>query len=209
MYLFVASIKNKPSTHRLFAPAICIVAQGAKCVVFGDRSFEYLAGEALIVSRTAPALGRVIQSNSAEPCLVMAIALDMALMWDVPEGLHVFDPMSADRERGVLKTDFMEPLSDSAVRITRLFDTLKAIDTVYPLTMRGMRFWLLTGPNGQRIAELLVGSPSGKRVREALEWLRQCFSQTVRLEQLAAIAQMSSSAFDLSCGICQPVAVQP
>jgi AraC-like DNA-binding protein len=193
--LILRSDQEKPPTHRLFAPAICIVAQGAKCAVFGDRSFEYRAGEALIVSVTAPSLGRVIQASSAKPCLVMAIALDLALMRDVAEGLHVLDSMSADCERGILVTDFTGPLSDCAVRIMRLFDTPQAIDTIYPLIMREMCFWLMAGPNGQRIAELLVGSPSGKRVREALEWLRHCFSQTVRLQQLAAIAQMSTSAF--------------
>jgi hypothetical protein len=99
----------------------------------------------------------------------MAIALDLALVRDVAEGLHVLDSMSAVRERGVLVTDFTGPLSDCAVRIMRLFDTPQAIDTIYPLIMREMCFWLLAGPNGQRIAELLVGSPSGKQVREALK----------------------------------------
>jgi AraC-like DNA-binding protein len=34
-----------------------------------------------------------------------------------------------------------------------------------------------------------------RRVKDAVAWLRQRFSQTIRLDELAAVAQMSPSAF--------------
>jgi AraC-like DNA-binding protein len=193
--LILRSDQEKPPVQRLFAPAICIVAQGAKSAVFGNRPFEYHAGEALVVSVATPSLGRVMQASPTEPCLVLAIALDMALMREVAERLNVFEAMGHDSERGVWVTDFTGPLNDCAVRIMRLFDTPQAIATIYPLIMQEMYFWLLTGPHGRQMADSIFGNSVSRRVKDAVDWLRQRFSHAVRLDELAAVAQLSPSAF--------------
>jgi hypothetical protein len=62
--LILRSDQKKPPGHRLCAPAICIAAQGAKTAVFGNRLFEYRAGEALVVSVAAPSGGSCKQARS-------------------------------------------------------------------------------------------------------------------------------------------------
>ncbi|WP_174292661.1 helix-turn-helix domain-containing protein, partial [Sphingomonas bacterium] len=61
--------------------------------------------------------------------------------------------------------------------------------------MREICYWLLTGPQGGEIARLaLAGSPA-RPVMEALGALRERFRRTVRVDELAAIARLSPSAF--------------
>jgi hypothetical protein len=98
-----------------------------------------------------------VQASAIEPCLVLAISLDIALMREVAQRLNVLGAVSQNREPGVLVTDFAGPLSDCAVRIMRLFDTPQAIPTIYPLIMQEMYFWLLTGPHGRQIADSIFG----------------------------------------------------
>lgn len=185
----------KPPSHMISSPAMCIVAQGAKWAMFGGNRLEYRAGQALVIGVETPSVGRVIEASPDEPCLVLAFELDLAIMRGVAEGLETLPKASGEPGRGVFVTDFQGPLADCALRLVRLFDTPKAIATLYPVIMREICYWLLVGPYGGDIARLaLVNSPS-HRVISAMHSLRDRFRESVRIEELAAIAQMSPSAF--------------
>ncbi len=185
----------KPPTHMISRPAMCIVAQGAKWATFGDNRLEYRAGQALVIGVETPSIGRVVAASPRQPCLVLAFELDLAIMRSVAEGLDAPPRMRGEPGRGVFVTDFQGPLADCALRLVRLLDTPKAIPTLQPIIMRGICYWLLTGPHGGDVARIsLVDSPS-QRVINAMHSLRNRFKETVRIEELAAIALMSPSAF--------------
>jgi AraC-like DNA-binding protein len=185
----------KPPAHRISKPAMCIVAQGAKWATFGDNRFEYRAGQALVVGVEAPSFGRVIEASPSKPCLVLVIGLDLATMRGVAEELDAPPEPSGDICRGVFVTDFQGPLEDCALRLVRLLDTPKAIPTLYPMIMREICYWLLTGPHGGEIARMSLANSPSERVMSAMSSLRERFSGPVRIEDLASIAQMSPSAF--------------
>jgi AraC-like DNA-binding protein len=185
----------KPPTHMISRPAMCIVAQGAKWAMFGDHKLEYRAGQALVVGVETPSIGRVVEASPGEPCLVLAFELDLAIIRSVAEGLDAAPRASGEPGRGVFVTDFQGPLADCALRMVRLLDAPKAIPTLYPVIMREICYWLLTGPHGGDVARLtLINSPS-QRVISAMRFLRSRFTEAVRIEELAAIAQLSPSAF--------------
>jgi transcriptional regulator GlxA family with amidase domain len=96
---------------------------------------------------------------------------------------------------GVFVTDFDGPIADCVLRMVRLLDTPKAIPTLRPLVMREICYWLLTGPHGGDVASMVLGSSHTKTMLQAIHSLRVNFAQPVRIEELAASAQMSSSAF--------------
>jgi AraC-like DNA-binding protein len=185
----------RPPTHMLSRPSMCIVAQGAKWGTFGDNRLEYRAGQALVIGVETPSVGRVFEASPGEPCLVLAFGLDLAVMRSVAEELDAPPTASGEAGRGVFVTDFQGPLADCALRLVRLLDTPKAIPTLYPVIMREICYWLLTGPHGGDVARMtLAGSPS-QRVIGAMHSLRSRFRETIRIEDLAAIAAMSPSAF--------------
>jgi AraC-like DNA-binding protein len=174
---------------------MCIVAQGAKWAAFGDNRFEYRAGQALVVGVETPSFGRVIEASASKPCLVLAIALDLAIMRSVAEGLDVPPKASGEVCRGVFVTDFQGPLADCALRLVRLLDTPKAIATLQPIIMREICYWLLTGPHGGDIARISSANSPSQRVMNAMCSLRDRFAEPVRIEELASIAKLSPSAF--------------
>ena len=185
----------KPPNHLIFRPSMCIVAQGAKWATFGGDQLAYRAGQALVIGVDTPSIGRVVEASPGEPCLVLAFELDLAIMRNVAEGLDLPPKSSREPCRGVLVTDFQGPLADCALRLVRLLDTPRAIPALYPGIMREICYWLLTGPHGGEIARLtLVNSPS-RPVMNALHELRDRFRETVRVDELAAIARLSATAF--------------
>jgi len=185
----------KPPTHMMSKPAMCIVAQGAKWATFGGNRLEYRAGQALVVGVEAPSIGRVVEASPGEPCLVLAFELDLAIMRSVADGLDAPPKPGGEPGRGVFVTDFRGPLADCALRLVRLLDTPKAIPTLYPVIMREICYWLLTGPHGRDVARMTLANGPSQRVMNAMHSLRNRFRETVRIAELAEVAQMSPSAF--------------
>jgi AraC-like DNA-binding protein len=185
----------KPPTHMISKPAICVVAQGAKWAIFGGNRLEYRAGQALVIGVETPSIGRVVEASPGEPCLVLVCELDLGIMRSVAEGLDVPPRASGEPGRGVLVTDFQGPLADCGLRLVRLLDTPRAIPALYPVIMREICYWLLTGPHGGDIARLTLANSPSRPVMNALHSLRDRFRETVRVEELAAIARLSASAF--------------
>jgi AraC-like DNA-binding protein len=193
--LVMRSERQKPPSHLIYQPAMCIVAQGAKWATFGGDRYEYGAGEALVVGIETPSVGGVAEASPDKPCLVLAFGLDLAIMRSVADGLDPPPAISEDISRGVLVTDFAGPLEDCALRMVRLFDLPAAIPTLYPVIMREICYWLLTGPHGREIARIALTSSPSQRVIDALQALRRRYMEPVRIEELAAVARLSPSAF--------------
>jgi len=64
---------EKPSSHMIFRPSLCAVAQGATQASFGDAHLEYRAGQALVVGVDTPSIGRVTQASAEAPFLCLAV----------------------------------------------------------------------------------------------------------------------------------------
>jgi AraC-like DNA-binding protein len=61
--------------------------------------------------------------------------------------------------------------------------------------MREIGYWLLTGPHGADIARMMAVSGPSHRLQRAVQALRERYAEPVRVEELAAVAQLSASAF--------------
>jgi AraC-like DNA-binding protein len=186
---------EKPASHLIMKPALCVVVQGSKWTTFGDRRYDYPAGRALVVSVEMPAFSRVVEASPAEPFLAIVIQFDLAVMRDVMERLEAPPELEDNLGRGVFVTDFDGPLADCVLRMVRLLDTPRAIPILAPMIMREICYWLLTGPHGGEVAKVVLANSHAQRVVTAIHTLRDQFAETIRIEDLAAVAQMSPSAF--------------
>ena len=189
---------EKRPKHLLYKPALCIVVQGAKWTNFGDRRFEYGAGQALVVTVEMPAFGTVAEASPSEPYLGVIIEFDLGLMREVMESMKSLDTpprASGGGGRGVFVTDFDGPLADCALRMVRLLDTPQAIPVLYPAIMREICYWLLSGPHGGDVIQMTMAKSHTRDVISAIHSLRDRFSESIRIEELASAARMSPSAF--------------
>ncbi len=194
VWILRADGETQPS-HLVFKPVLCVVVQGAKWTTFGNRRFDYRAGQALVVSVEMPAVGRVTEASPDKPFLGVVIALDAASMREVLDGLDAPPPAGDDLRHGVFVTEFDGPLADCVRRLVCLLDTPRAIALLRPAIMREICYWLLTSPQGGAVARMTLGHGHAPRVLGAVHALRARYAEPVRLEALAAIARLSPSAF--------------
>lgn len=187
--------RERHPSHLVMKPALCVVVQGAKWSTFGGKRYDYRAGQALVVSVELPAMSRIVQASPDEPYLCVVIEFDLSLMREVMEQLDRPPASEGELGHGVFVTDFDGPLADCVQRAIRLLDTPRAIPVIAPMIMREICYWLLAGPHGGEVAKLVLANGHVERVVSAIHNLRNRFAETVRVEELASLAQMSLSAF--------------
>ncbi|MEO7715147.1 MAG: AraC family transcriptional regulator [Capsulimonas sp.] len=192
---FLRSPQQDRLSHSILKPTLCFVVQGAKQTILGDKWISYSAGQALVVSIEMPAFGRIVEASPNKPYLSIGVELEIGALREVMESLSSPPQTSGKVNRGVFVTDFHDPLAECLLRLTRLLDTPSAIPALYPLIMREICYWLLTSPYGGEVANVVLGGSHTKGVMHAIHSLRENFAQPMRIEELAARALMSASAF--------------
>ena len=186
---------SKKTSHLIFRPSLCLVVQGAKWTMFGSKRFEYRAGQALVVNVELPAVSQVMDASPSEPYLAVALEFDLAVMREVLEGLETPPDLQNDASGGVLVIDIAGPLADTVLRMMQLLKTPRAISALSPLLMRELYYWLLSGPRGGQIASIALSGSHTQRVISAIHQLRERFAAPIRVDELAAAARLSPSAF--------------
>jgi transcriptional regulator GlxA family with amidase domain len=76
-----------------------------------------------------------------------------------------------------------------------MLETPTAIPFLYPGLYRELLYWLLTGSGGGQLLHIVVASTRENRLIAAIHELKTRFAEPVRVNELAAIACMSSATF--------------
>ena len=193
LYMMRASGPTLPAP-RLYRPALCIVAQGAKQVMLGESVFGYREGEMLVIGLESPALGKVTRASAEQPFLGLNLDLDVQVMREVLAQLDP-PPQPGPGGPGAFVGMLAGPLADALVRMLRLLETPAAIPVLQSGIMREICYWLLTGPDAGEVCRMALPSGSAQRIAAAIHRLRDDITQPVRIDTLAAAANMSSSTF--------------
>lgn len=176
----------------LYAPMLCLVLQGAKQVMIGERVLRYDPASYFIAAVELPATGCIVQASPAQPYIAVSLLLDRellaALLPDVPARAEnpgagfAVSPVTAD-------------LLDAWLRLLRLLDTPRDIPVLAPLFEREILYRLLQGPQGGVLRQIVLADSRLSQVRQALTWIRTHYDQPLRIDKLAGLAGMSAASF--------------
>jgi AraC-like DNA-binding protein len=197
-FVILRSEQPKLPSYRLFQPALCIAVQGSKWATFGDFRYEYNAGQAMVVTVEMPSRGAVSAASPGEPFLGFVLVLDLAVLHELAEQMSS-QPKSQTHPSaspaGVCVVDLSAEALDCLCRAMRMLETPAAIPLLYPGLYRELLYWLLTGSGGGQLLHTVVSSSRENRLIAAIHELKTRFAETVRVNELAAIARMSSATF--------------
>jgi AraC-like DNA-binding protein len=181
--------------HGVQQSALCIVAQGAKSVILGRDIYEYDTAHLIAFSVDVPVASRVTRASLTEPYLCLRLDLDpqkiATLVLKVfPHGLPRVQDNSA-----VCLTLADDRIINAAVRLVELMALPKDAELLAPLVIDEILIRLLLSPVGTRIAQIGLANTGVYGVEKAISWLRANFSQPMKVEELAELANMSVSSF--------------
>lgn len=186
---------NKECVHVLRLPSLCIAAQGAKTVIVGDEVFEYNASRMLVFSVALPVAAQVTQATYTAPYLSLKLDLDPHKIAELslkvyPNGL----PPAQDRSAVyIARTD--SGILGAATRLMECLAQPGDAELLAPLMIDEILIRLLRSPIGVRVAQMGFAESSVHRVAKAISWLRENFSQPMKVEDLADLVHMSVSSF--------------
>ncbi|WP_112239111.1 AraC family transcriptional regulator [Kribbella monticola] len=183
-----------PPMSSLATPTFALVAQGRKRLALGDQVFEYGAGDYLVVSVDLPVTGHFVEASKDRPCLGVGLALR-------PEVIASLLLDAADRQppgpsiRGLTVSAAPAELVDAVIRLLRLVDEPADAPVLAPLIEREILWRLLRSPQGAAVREIGLADSSLSHVARVIRWIRDNYTEPFRVDELAAMAGMSTSAF--------------
>jgi AraC-like DNA-binding protein len=179
---------------------MALVAQGAKRLAIGDRTYEYGAGQYLVASVDLPITGHFSEASSAEPALGFGLVLRPAvvatLLLQAPTR-----SVAARRVRNPVPppalgvADASPELLDAVIRMLRLLDRRDDRQVLAPMIEREILWRLITGPLGESVRQAGVVDSSLTHVSRAVRWITENYRKPFRVEELARTCGMSTSAF--------------
>lgn len=92
-------------------------------------------------------------------------------------------------------SDAPDELLDAVVRLLRLLDHPRDATVLAPLVKREILWRLLTGEQGAVVRQLGLADSSLSHVARAVQWIRDHYTQSFRVEDVARRSGMSVSAF--------------
>ena len=179
-------------TYAISKPLVAMVLQGSKRVTMGGETFDFGAGESLLIAADVPTVSQVTRASAAAPYVSLVVDLDLSVI----EGL-VMEMGSAPYAMGTpVQVDPTErEVSDAALRLLRLLDRADALAVLQDQLVRELHFWLLSGRHGGAIRALGVADSHARRIGRAVSIIRSEYARPLRVEHLAVAAGMSPSSF--------------
>lgn len=181
--------------HAVSFPCFCVIAQGSKEVLLGDKCYRYDPAHYLIATAALPIAGRITEASEEEPYLSLILKLDPTLVGSVMvEAGHV-----APRNPSTVTAMDVSPLDaglvDAVVRLVRLLQSPNDAGFLAPLLQQEIVYRLLKGAQRSRLGQITAGSGPTQHIAEAIERLRKDFDQPLSIEDMARELGMSLSGF--------------
>ncbi len=96
---------------------------------------------------------------------------------------------------GVAVSEVTPPLLDAFQRLLDLLEQPQDIPALAPLVKQEIFYRLLMGEQGPRLRQMTSVDSHSHQIARAIDWLKDNFDKPVRIEDLAAKAGLSLSAF--------------
>lgn len=178
-----------------YLPSVLIVAQGVKAFMLGQEIFQVGKSCMLLFPVAIPVALQIIQASSREPFLGAGITLD-------PEKIAEFVPKVYPRGLPSLKAQSVgyttaadAGIIDAVARLMECQDNPGDRELLAPIVKDEILMRLLRSPLGVHIAEMGFVDSSVQHITKAVDWLRNNFSQPMKVANLAKLAHMSVSVF--------------
>ncbi|MGC7404416.1 AraC family transcriptional regulator N-terminal domain-containing protein [Pandoraea pneumonica] len=174
-------------------PAFAVIAQGAKRVQIGDESYAYDPMHYMVSSVHLPVVAQV--SGASEHAPYLGLRLDLAVD-DVTALIgdeHLPPPAPAESGRGMYVNRLDALLLDAVLRLLRLLETPRDIPILAPMIRREIIYRLLMNGQGVLLRQMALQDSQMNRVAHAVRWLREHYTQPLRVESLAQEVHMSVS----------------
>jgi len=177
-----------------YEPALCLVLQGSKQTILGERQLRLSAGDTVLISHHVPVRARITNASETKPYMALIVRLDMATIRTfsveierVSNHSKVAHSVASEKADKVLLETLHRLLAV-------LSDPLEAA-TIGESVLKELHLRILQAPHGGMLRQLASHKDMANRIAKAIQFVREHYSESLAVGILAREAGMSDSAF--------------
>lgn len=182
-------------TSYMFAPHLCLIAQGVKRILLGEESYVYDANTFVVSSVELPIISQILEASPEKPYLGLTLELDLKeisrlmLQDDLPSS-H-----AGPTNRGIGVSKLTPSLLKTVERLLELLDTPEEIPLFLPLVRQEIYYRLLMSDQENRLKQIIRAESRSWQIARAIDWMKENFDIPLSIKELAKHAGMSPSGF--------------
>ena len=175
---------------------LCIVVQGKKEALLGEKLYRYSVAQYIVVSVELPITGFVVEATPDKPYLGFKLNLDPAQLYEIIIAQTQLSRRKPENSvKGFFVSNADKSLIDCAIRLTKLLDTPQDIPFLAPIILREIYYRLLMGEQGEALRQIAIPGSNMQRIAETIKLIKVDFTKPIGVEQLAKHVSMSTSSF--------------
>jgi AraC-like DNA-binding protein len=196
--LFRESEPHKPKPL-LYEPYFIFVAQGRKRSVLDDVLYNYDAGHFLTTLAPMPVECEIVEASAQRPLLAIGILLDRRRMLNIllkMDQVEQIPSLPAEIDpSGIFTAPLNAKLLDAVTRLLKTLDSPAEAAIIGEAVIDEIYFRILRHERGGALPHLLQQRGQIQQIARAVEHVHQNLAGIVSVEDLAALVNMSCSAF--------------
>jgi len=177
----------------MLEPSMCLMLQGEKQMLVGERVLRYGAGCYVQAGTAMPVSGQVVRATDAEPYYGIRVDLDPKELAAFMLEMRIQMPGPGDDPPFVSVEVAEEGLLDAFLRLLRLLDRPSDLPVLARLLKQEIMYYLVTGPGGPTLTRGSMGSQRESAVNKAIGWIREHYDAPLKIAELAEAVHLSPS----------------
>jgi AraC-like DNA-binding protein len=195
VHLLRTSTQETNPTRAVTKPGMCIIAQGAKRVLIGQDVYDYDNSRMAVYSTEVPVSAKIVKASEAEPYLCLIVDIEPQKLAELtmkafPNGLP-----RVQHPRPLFIGKANPKIVEAGIRLLELLCQPDDAEFLQPLITDEIFIRLLRSDIGTLVAQIAATDSSLQRISKAISWIREHFREPMKIETLAALSNMSVSAF--------------
>ena len=179
----------------VYEPSVCMVVQGAKRVLLGNETYVYNEQQYLITSVDLPAFFQVIEASKERPLLGLKLTFDIQEVSRLLIDSNFPHHRAQRSAHGMATSEITLPLLTAFQRLVDLLDEAQDIQMLAPIIQKEIVYLLLAGEQGARLRQIAAAGSQSQQIARIIEWLKNNYTQQLRIDDLASQARMSTASF--------------
>ena len=177
---------------------IIIVGQGSKRVFMGDRVYEYNPENYLVLSVPIPAECETFATRE-EPLLALTLDIEIGMLNRIISQMdeHIDHILLEKKEKhqGIFAATLTPPIKDTVLRLLLALQSPVETSVLGKGLVYELLFRVMQGENAASLYALAMKNTNLARIDKALKRIHSSYADTMNVDALASLVNMSPSAF--------------